>query len=78
METLQIPGRDGKHADVRRFSLSVTDGPDRGKSLQSSGDRAVVGSGESADLLVGDPTVSRFHLEVTLDEGRPLVHRRSK
>src|SRR5262249_39432634 len=36
-------------------------------------DRVVIGTHESADLVLRDDTVSRFHCEICLVEGRPVV-----
>ncbi|MCU1279866.1 MAG: putative sigma54 specific transcriptional regulator, partial [bacterium] len=55
---------------VQRFRLKVVAGPDAGKSLQSSGERTVIGKHESADLMLSDVTVSRFHCEVVVKDGR--------
>jgi two-component system, NtrC family, response regulator GlrR len=62
--TLAIDG--ARQTLVRRFSLRVTAGPDEGKIFHSVGPRACVGTHESADLVLGDPTVSRFHFEIAL------------
>ena len=60
-------GDAGRGEIVRRFRLRVVDGPSRGKDWQSSGDRCSIGSHPSNDLVVDDPTVSRFHCEIRLD-----------
>jgi DNA-binding NtrC family response regulator len=58
---------------VRRFRLAVVEGPDKGKSVASAGDRVSIGTHESNDLVLADATVSRFHCEVTLaDDGAHL------
>ncbi len=46
--------------------LSVTAGPDRKLVRELSGERIVVGTHESCDLVLTDPTVSRQHLEISL------------
>jgi transcriptional regulator with GAF, ATPase, and Fis domain len=48
----------------QRFLLRVTAGPDAGLVHAGSGDRTVIGTHESADLRLTDPTVSRFHCEI--------------
>src|SRR5262245_24781037 len=58
---------------VQRFRIDVVAGPDSGKSFTSSSPRAVIGSHESADLILTDPTVSRFHVEIAIDGGRAVV-----
>jgi len=49
---------------VSRFRLVVTEGPDQGASHVSDSDRVVIGTHASAGLVLGDPTVSRFHCEL--------------
>ena len=61
---------DIKHALVRRFSLTVTSGPDAGKKFVSSGERTVVGTHESVDLVLLDETVSRFHCQIQPQAGQ--------
>jgi two-component system, NtrC family, response regulator GlrR len=56
---------DNHHAVVQRFGLRVVEGPDAGRCHAGSGDRTVIGTHESADLRLTDPTVSRFHCEIT-------------
>jgi len=68
-ETLQVaggpsPGGDGT---VQRFTLTVVDGPNRVAGWRSTGERATLGSHPSCDLVIDDPTVSRFHCELQLD-----------
>jgi two-component system response regulator GlrR len=46
--------------------LAVTAGPDRKLVRELSGERIVVGTHESCDLVLTDPTVSRQHLEISL------------
>jgi DNA-binding NtrC family response regulator len=50
---------------VQRFSLRVTGGPDAGTVHQAAADRVVVGTHDSADLVLQDPAVSRFHCEIS-------------
>jgi two-component system response regulator GlrR len=60
---------------VRRFRLTVVEGPQgkTGTTWESSGDRCSIGFHPSNDLVVEDPTVSRFHCEVRIgDEGARL------
>jgi transcriptional regulator with GAF, ATPase, and Fis domain len=49
---------------VRRFRLTVIEGPDAGKEYSSDGPKAVVGTHDSADFRVADEAVSRFHCEL--------------
>ena len=64
-EPLRSAHRD--HMKVRRFRLTVEDGPDKGGSQVSDGDRVVVGTHEAVDLRLSDRAVSRFHCELSLD-----------
>jgi len=54
------------HKRVRRFRLDVEAGPDRGATFVSSGERAVIGTADGADLKLTDGAVSRFHCELEL------------
>ncbi len=71
IRTVSQPG--GEQVLVRRFRLTVVDGPGAGATLLSDGERAVVGTGEGCDLVLQDPTASRFHAEVAVGEGRAVV-----
>ncbi len=62
----------GAAADALASELSVTvvDGPDRGApSVTSRGPSMIVGRAEGADLRLGDPAVSAFHLELISTPG---------
>ena len=55
---------------VRRFRLTVVEGPKAGMTWESSSDRCSIGFHPSNDLVVEDATVSRFHCEVRIaDDG---------
>jgi two-component system, NtrC family, response regulator GlrR len=58
--------------EVRRFLLRVSAGPDAGTCHAASG-RVVVGTHPSADIQLADPTLSRFHCEIELVDGRAIV-----
>src|SRR5438876_8587038 len=58
---------------IRRFRLNVLTGPDAGTEFVSSGEREVIGSHVSADLVLADRAVSRFHCELSCAEGRILI-----
>jgi len=60
-------------ARFRRFRVSVTGGPDAGKRCTSSAERVVVGTHESADLVLTDETVSRFHFEIVIGPETALL-----
>jgi two-component system response regulator GlrR len=60
-------GRPGGPGAVRRFRLTVVEGPARGVTWQSTGARCSIGSHHRNDLIIDDPTVSRFHCELSID-----------
>jgi transcriptional regulator with PAS, ATPase and Fis domain len=72
-ETAAMPGRNAEHHHVLGARLVVIAGPDTGKSFVARSERVVVGSEPGASLELSDRTVSRFHCELELDEGRILV-----
>jgi two-component system response regulator GlrR len=51
---------------VRRFQLFVVGGPSTTK-WESMADRCAIGSHPSNDLVIDDPTVSRFHCEIHIE-----------
>jgi DNA-binding NtrC family response regulator len=65
----QLAGRirPGDQPAVRRFRLTIVEAPDVGRSWESERDRCSIGSHPSNDLVIDDPTVSRFHCEVRVD-----------
>jgi two-component system, NtrC family, response regulator GlrR len=58
---------------VRRFRLTVIEGPGAGQVRESSDDRCQVGSHPLNDLVIDDPTVSRFHCEIRIEAGGAVV-----
>jgi two-component system, NtrC family, response regulator GlrR len=52
---------------VRRFRLSLVEGPARGATWESTGDRCSIGSHQRNDLVIDDATVSRFHGEIRVE-----------
>jgi two-component system, NtrC family, response regulator GlrR len=60
-------------AMVQRLELHVIDGPDRGLEVSSKGERLVVGTRSSADVVLRDPTVSRYHCSLRLRDDRVEV-----
>ena len=49
---------------LRSFALEVVEGPDKGKAFAGEGERVTVGTALDNDLVLTDPTVSRYHLEL--------------
>lgn len=66
IHTQQLRGEHGITLRRKTLRLDVTRGPDKKRRCESDGDRIVVGSHESCDLVLTDPTVSRQHFEVVL------------
>ena len=58
---------------MRRFRLRVTSGPDAGRHVDSSGEHLVVGTHQSADFVLADKTMSRFHCDIAIEDGRAIV-----
>src|SRR5437867_3297004 len=61
------------HALVERFRLVVLEGADAGTTFLSNGPRVVIGTHESAHLLLHDRAVSGFHCELMLAERRVVL-----
>jgi transcriptional regulator with GAF, ATPase, and Fis domain len=57
---------------VQSFALTVIDGPDAGMQKTSAG-IVTVGTHESSGLTLQDATVSRFHCEIAITDGRARV-----
>jgi len=62
-----------KHSDritlrARSIRVDVVAGPNAGQAFEVPGPEVRVGSGRSSDLLLFDPTVSRHHLTLQLDQ----------
>ena len=67
LHTQQIGSGDGITALRRRkLRLEVIKGPNKKQRVDLEGDRIVVGSHESCDLVLNDATVSRQHFEIEL------------
>ena len=50
---------------VRRLSIAVARGPDAGRLIEpEAGKGASIGTAADNDLVLADPTVSRYHLEI--------------
>ena len=46
-------------------NVVLVDGPDAGKKLLAESETLTVGTADGNDLVLEDPTVSRYHLELT-------------
>jgi two-component system, NtrC family, response regulator GlrR len=56
----------GPEPGVHGFQLDVVEGPAEGAHWESSSVRCAIGSCDACDLVVADPTVSRFHCEIEI------------
>src|SRR5688572_23194409 len=74
LHTVQIArSSDGAHAVMPPLSLTVSAGVDRGLVHAATGQRVVIGVHPSADLVLHDGTVSRFHCEITVEGDRVAI-----
>jgi DNA-binding NtrC family response regulator len=71
-ETQAIVDDLGGPEAVRSFAIDVVEGPAVGMEWRSDGDRCSVGSDPSNEIVIGDPTVSRFHCEIVIDRSREI------
>jgi two-component system, NtrC family, response regulator GlrR len=60
------PRRGGESTSVRRFRLTVLEGPAVGTVWESGADACSIGSHPSNELVLDEETVSRFHCEVRI------------
>jgi len=67
------PSRDTPGLPIRSLTVEVTEGPDAGASASSESEALTVGTAETNDLVLTDPTVSRFHLELRRGDDGILV-----
>jgi DNA-binding NtrC family response regulator len=51
---------------IRRFRVTAIAGPSRGAMWTEAAERCAIGSHRSNDLVLDDPTVSRFHCELAI------------
>jgi two-component system, NtrC family, response regulator GlrR len=65
--TMPVEDPVATSATVRRFTMVVIDGPDKGLAWNATADRCGVGTHPSNDVVLTDPTVSRFHCEIVVD-----------
>ena len=59
---------------VRTLQVEVVDGPDAGEASKATSEHLTVGTADGNDLVLSDPTVSRYHLELVRgDQGIEVV-----
>jgi DNA-binding NtrC family response regulator len=61
------------HVEVRRFRIVVLAGADAGQTYTSNAPKVTLGTHPSNDMVFQDPTLSRFHCEITIEGGQALV-----
>ena len=71
--TEALPHTTGDHVLIRRFHLEVVSGPDAPLAVVSRSARLTIGTHPSADLRLTDPTISRFHCELTIVQERVML-----
>lgn len=64
MKTGTTPLDSLKTLPVQRLTVTVVEGPDAAEGATATGDRITVGTAEGNTLVLTDPTVSRYHLEL--------------
>lgn len=70
---LTAPLRPAQIRVLRRFSVLCVSGASAGRQWQGGGERCTVGSHPSNELVLDDPTVSRFHCELAVAGDRIRV-----
>ena len=58
---------------VEQISLRTVGGTEQGKIWNSAGERTLIGTDKSADLVLSDRTVSRFHCEITVRDDNVVI-----
>ncbi|MGE0550007.1 MAG: sigma 54-interacting transcriptional regulator [Kofleriaceae bacterium] len=71
ISTVGVARRDRR--SIKQFRLTVIRGVDKGKSHDSNGARVGVGTHPSNDFQLTDRTLSRFHCEIVIIDGRPVI-----
>lgn len=63
----------GEALVAHRHKLVVVQGVDRGQEITVEGTHVLIGTHDSCDLILTDPTVSRRHSEIIVQEDRYLL-----
>jgi transcriptional regulator with GAF, ATPase, and Fis domain len=71
--TLATPGAASDRAAVESFRLHVVAAPEATSDFTSASARVVVGTHESADFVLADRTVSRFHCELYIADDAVFI-----
>jgi DNA-binding NtrC family response regulator len=72
-QTLPYP-EEATVPPVRTLRVRVLDEPNAGMEIEAEEDTIQIGSAEYNDLVLDDPTVSRFHVELSRKKHGILVH----
>jgi two-component system response regulator GlrR len=67
------PDRGSGEESVRQFRLIVVEGPGAKRTYESVADRVSLGAHQLNDLVLDDPTVSRFHCEIRVEPEGAIV-----
>ena len=57
----------------KRCRITITAGPDSGRTIETEKDTIRIGSVDDNDLCIRDPAVSRYHLEVQRKAGEYVI-----
>src|SRR5688572_4453099 len=72
-ETTEVLDDEAGPPTIREYLLSVEEGPDAGREHRAARPRTVIGTHRSADLVLSDRGMSRFHCEIVLENGQPVI-----
>ena len=74
-ETQLITDERGEHVAIQRIRLTEVDGPriESGAIFTATGERVTLGSADGCDVVLRDRTVSRWHAELTVRDGRVVI-----
>ncbi|MBA3452187.1 MAG: sigma 54-dependent Fis family transcriptional regulator [Deltaproteobacteria bacterium] len=61
-----LPSSRQPRREIQRFHVIVTAGPGKGQTWSEAEERCSIGSHPSNDIVIEDPTVSRFHCELAI------------
>jgi len=76
--TVYLDGGEQK-LELETYQLTIVDGNEQGKTVDCEGRKTSIGSSPENDVVVDDPSVSRFHASIEVDEdGYLLTDRDSK
>ncbi len=73
LPALTAPLRPAQVRVIRRFTIACVSGPSSGRQWQGGAERCTIGSHPSNELVLDDPTVSRFHCELVVAGDRIRV-----